>query len=509
MILFFFDRICNQRAEGRQLPLKHQDGSFQFSSFAMKPRPTNGGRRPVSHGCQMLSHHFRHLWRFVIYIFPREIAEVSRSWSKHEFPFLAGTVSTNWRLAFFRYWKLNKWTIPMHNWLRSMAGATIGRFGMVTGLSLEVQGPSPYPSHPGVSNCLGMFGACAGIFQDLVLLLFSRVFCFWINTFLETWWCFDSCLTAISTQNSYQSDEWDLDQLDLPCHQFVFWTHLRLRQWRCSRLCWCPACKEALVSGKWFAHWQCILCWQRPIVFTVWWINPVDRLTCHRWDTLRNNILKQLFCNQPDITWNRFPSTPGEVQNLSCQKIERCTKQMKRMHVRNANDHGKLDAQTSQAGFLQQQCYCKHSTHEEIRESVRVNYWVQSHHPARTSSGWMFELWISDGFEWFFAVSFVYPKFAVLARSKQLMLMPVTVKFRLDFLVSGLQGRLSRHLARVDLMFPCNKGHEVMKIAEIEILASVGWKCCRQNFSCPCSQNVTHCQKEICSAWWLHHACKR
>ena len=23
----------------------------------MKPRPTNGGRRPVSHGCQMLSHH--------------------------------------------------------------------------------------------------------------------------------------------------------------------------------------------------------------------------------------------------------------------------------------------------------------------------------------------------------------------------------------------------------------------------------------------------------------------
>ena len=177
----------------------------------------------------------------------------------------------------------------------------------------------------------------------------------------------------------------DVEQLDLPCHQFVFWTHLRLRQWRCSRLCWCPACKEALLSGKWFAHWHCILCWRSPTVFAVWWINPVDRLTCRRCDTLQNNILKQLLCSQPDITWNRFPSTPGEVQNLSCQKIERCTKQMKRMHVRNANDHGKLDAQTSQAGFLQQQCYCKHSTHEEIRESVRVNYWVQSHHPARTS----------------------------------------------------------------------------------------------------------------------------
>ena len=83
------------------------------------------------------------------------------------------------------------------------------------------------------------------------------------------------------------------------------------------------------------------------------------------------------------------------------------------------------------------------------------------HNPARTP-GLMFESWISDGFEWFFAVSFVYPKFAVLARSKQLMLMPVTVEFRLyiDFLVSGLQGQLLRHLAKVGPIFPCNKGHE-------------------------------------------------
>ena len=32
---------------------------------------------------------------------------------------------------------------------------------------------------------------------------------------------------------------------------------------------------------------------------------------------------------------------------------------MNRMHVRNAFDHGRFDAQTSQAGFVQQQCYCK------------------------------------------------------------------------------------------------------------------------------------------------------
>ena len=36
-------------------------------------------------------------------------------------------------------------------------------------------------------------------------------------------------------------------------------------------------------------------------------------------------------------------------------------------------------------------------------------------------------------------------------------------------------------------------------IVEIELLATVGWKWGCQPFSCPCSQNVTHCPKEICS----------
>ena len=36
-------------------------------------------------------------------------------------------------------------------------------------------------------------------------------------------------------------------------------------------------------------------------------------------------------------------------------------------------------------------------------------------------------------------------------------------------------------------------------IVEIELLAKVGWKWGCQYFSCPCSQNVTHCRKEICS----------
>ena len=33
---------------------------------------------------------------------------------------------------------------------------------------------------------------------------------------------------------------------------------------------------------------------------------------------------------------------------------------------------------------------------------------------------------------------------------------------------------------------------------EIELLATVSWTCGCQPFSCRCSQNVTHCRKEIC-----------
>ena len=36
-------------------------------------------------------------------------------------------------------------------------------------------------------------------------------------------------------------------------------------------------------------------------------------------------------------------------------------------------------------------------------------------------------------------------------------------------------------------------------VVEIELLATVGWKWGCQPFSCRCSQNVTHCRKEICS----------
>ena len=50
--------------------------------------------------------------------------------------------------------------------------------------------------------------------------------------------------------------------------------------------------------------------------------------------------------------------------------------------------------------------------------------------------------------------------------------------------------------------FHVTKTTKQWRIVEIELLASAGWKCCCQPFSCPCSQNVTRCRKEICSTWW-------
>ena len=140
----------------------------------------------------------------------------------------------------------------------------------------------------------------------------------------------------------------------------------------------------------------------------------------------------------------------------------------------------------------------EHSTHEEIRESVKVNSWVGSHNPAQKSSGSMIELWTSDGFEWFVVVNFSVPKFAVLARSKQLILMPVTVKFRSEFLVLWSPRPFVVVSFDVGPMFPC-KASKQWRIVEIQLLASVGWKWGYQAFSCPRPLNVTHCRKEICS----------
>ena len=45
-------------------------------------------------------------------------------------------------------------------------------------------------------------------------------------------------------------------------------------------------------------------------------------------------------------------------------------------------------------------------------------------------------------------------------------------------------------------MFPC-KATKQWRIVEIQLLATEGWKWGCQPFSCPRSQNVTHCRKEV------------
>ena len=94
-----------------------------------------------------------------------------------------------------------------------------------------------------------------------------------------------------------------------------------------------------------------------------------------------------------------------------------------------------------------------------------------------------------------FACEFSVPQFAVLARSKQLM--PVTLKFRLGFLVCGLPSHLLWHQAMSAPCFHVIKRKPQSRIVEIEFLATVGWKCGGQAFRCPCSENVTHCRREV------------
>ena len=70
-----------------------------------------------------------------------------------------------------------------------------------------------------------------------------------------------------------------------------------------------------------------------------------------------------------------FHSEKG--QDLSCQEIEQCTKQMNQMNVRSAFDYGwththtNLTGKASSATMLLQ----RHSTHEEIRDPLKVSYW--------------------------------------------------------------------------------------------------------------------------------------
>ena len=257
----------------------------------------------------------------------------------------------------------------------------------------------------------------------------------------------------------------DTAQLDLPCRQLVFLTLLRSKPWRCSKLCWCPACKESVGFGKWFGHHQCTLCWRSPAVVTVWWINPVDRLTCGPRGTLRNNTGPTfVFKPKREVGFLPFLEKSRIYHAKKSSSVpNKWPKWMCATHLPMEDWTHKPDRQ----GLFSSHAIAKTFNKWEITGSVRVIYWIGSHNPARTSSGSMFELWISDGFEWFFVVNILYPKFAVLAG-----LMPVTVKFRFLFLVCGLQGDLLSHLSVLAPCFHATKTTETMNNCGVWILSN-------------------------------------
>ena len=84
-----------------------------------------------------------------------------------------------------------------------------------------------------------------------------------------------------------------------------------------------------------------------------------------------------------------------------------------------------------------------------------MNYWVQSHNPLQSSSNVRVDVWVVN--QWWmihiiFRDKFSIPKFAVLARSKQLY-----CEVSIRHFGCGLQRQLMRHLAKVGPMFPGNK----------------------------------------------------
>ena len=138
----------------------------------------------------------------------------------------------------------------------------------------------------------------------------------------------------------------------------------------------------------------------------------------------------------------------------------------------------------------------KHSTHEEIRESVRVKYvWVVNR--------W----WIRMIFHRNFFVPKICCPRSIQATHTHACHSEVSIRL------------FGFWLPRLSVLAPCFHATETTVAAmktcrdslpETWAFSSVGWGCWDwvfslrglEGFSCPCSQNVMHGQKEICPAWW-------
>ena len=121
---------------------------------------------------------------------------------------------------------------------------------------------------------------------------------------------------------------------------------------------------------------------------------------------------------------------------------------------------------------------------------------------SKSSSNVRVDVWVVN--QWWiqmiFRRKFSVPKFAVLARSEQLILIPVTVKsWYVLIRLFGLRSPKRFVVAFCDVgpMFPCNKSHEAMKNCWDWVFSHSGSEAGCQPFSCPSSKNVRHCRKEI------------
>ena len=346
-------------------------------------------------------------------------------------------ISVSTRLVFFRDWELSGWKIPV-NWLRPMAGATIERFGMVTSLSLEVQGPVNLDfSKTRVEWCFQLFRVFlqAWFFKNLYIFWFSRVFQFWIHKFLETW--------ATTLMNGPFIIQWlplithDAAQpgfTNLFSWHIWGWNHDAAADYAGVQL----VTRQLCLENYW--HIANALCVDKAPL-----LSPFDEsIQLIDWLVLGATHCETIFSN------SFFKIAIGQNVKLVSFHSERSPKFI--MSENRAVYQTNEPNECAQSAMLLQ----GHSTHADIRESARVNYWVGSHNPTRTWSNWMYQLWISDGFEWFFTVNFLYPKL-------------------------------------------CPRSIQATHACHSEVLIRFFWFFWDgQPFSCTCLPNVTHCGKEIC-----------
>ena len=144
----------------------------------------------------------------------------------------------------------------------------------------------------------------------------------------------------------------------------------------------------------------------QPRCFHSWiFINPVDRLTCATHATHCETILS----SQQDITWNHWRILPlGEKSPEFIMPGNPAGYQTNDpfMNVFSTPETPWKIGRTNLTGRACSTAMLLQRLNSVVQRVGKGDL-VGSHNPAQTLSGWMFELWISDEFEWFFTVNII------------------------------------------------------------------------------------------------------